>query len=133
MKPNELRVGNYVYHKIDECDYVMTFELMKETFEVNEFDAYSPIALTEKWLVKFGFEPQIDLSSLIKEEIIDKPFFKDNFIVSIHKKFDGLLFRYNLDESIESSMGIMDAHHLSKLQYVHQLQNLCFALTGNEL
>jgi len=68
-----------------------------------------PIPLTEEWLLKFGFE--------IKQGRFGNEYWgKINLYTSSDKKivfcFDG---------------------YLKGIKYVHQLQNLYFALTGNEL
>jgi hypothetical protein len=66
---------------------------------------YDPITLTEEWLLKFGFE------------ITDNFQTKDRF--QTHKQ-DGIIwFEYG--------------YIVVELNYVHQLQNLYFALTNEEL
>jgi hypothetical protein len=68
---------------------------------------YEPIPLTEEWLLKFGFEEW------------DKNAWQKGFDLSIHK-IDSI-FWYN-----NNGINVL-------IKYVHQLQNLCFALTGEEL
>ena len=66
---------------------------------------FKPIPLTEEWLLKFGFE------------ITDNFQTKDRF--QTHKQ-DGIIwFEYG--------------YIVVELNYVHQLQNLYFALTNEEL
>lgn len=109
IKPKELMIGNYL-----QCG--------KSTVEVaiiseNHFDCitvedgmfipngiYNPIQLTKEWLVKFGFEIYGKYTYLI----------------------DFLLLE-NIDEYWSNS------NLRIKIQYVHQLQNLYFALTGDNL
>ena len=71
---------------------------------------HSPIPLTEEWLLKFGFVPE-------KME--------DGFL-SYRLKFVDIsmpYFEFTYDYGTESF----------EVKYVHQLQNLFFALTGTEL
>jgi len=114
MKATELRIGNLVYYKI-----VDKLDERKEWFEPCEIDAvdlqvidsdYQPMPLTEEWLLNFGFE-----SDGIEWW---------NGILSIGICKEGL--RYLPTEQINVRVGIV-------LQYVHQLQNLYFALTNEEL
>jgi hypothetical protein len=103
MRENELRVGVYIYY----CEEV--FEVDAECIKMHMGDdlddAYRPIPLTEEWLLKFGFE------------ITDNFQTKDRF--QTHKQ-DGIIwFEYG--------------YIVVELNYVHQLQNLYFALTNEEL
>jgi hypothetical protein len=81
---------------------------------VNFSNGYNPcsIPLTEEWLVKFGFK--LPAYSWIG----------DKFHLS---EWD----RYPLNWCV--AMNKNNAIVVSKLKYVHQLQNLYFALTGEEL
>ena len=100
MKPNELRIGNWVE----------TFEgviQIQNGWEIDEGNECQPIPLTEEWLEKFGFE----YSDLNGDSGLWKipPF-------QIYGKCNQFIYEYALD-----------------VNYVHQLQNLYFALTGEEL
>jgi hypothetical protein len=66
---------------------------------------YKPIPLTEEWLVKFGF---------VKDKI-DNTYYNDNFTIFLPN-----FFKYK-------------DSHLRKFKYVHELQNVFFALEGEEL
>src|SRR5690242_9424128 len=75
--------------------------------EEEGFEYFQAIPLTEEWLLKAGFKHgELYLNDLIIGN--DLPFMRISFING-----DG-------DFGLEC-------------QYVHQLQNLCFALTGKEL
>ena len=73
-----------------------------------EWIEYKPIPLTEEWLLKFGFESD--------DEFI---FEKD---IRICKTKQGYVY---------FDFSVMDP--ICDVKYVHQLQNLHFALTGEEL
>mgnify|MGYP003656513470 FL=1 len=70
---------------------------------------FKPIPLTEEWLVKFGFE----------YDVLEEFYFEIN---DIRGQF------YEEENSFE-----LDHYELANCYYVHQLQNLYFALTGQEL
>lgn len=78
--------------------------------------AFKPIPLTEEWLVKFGFE------------------YRSGWEDSWHKSPIGLYFNpYKSGVCLEQIWDKLIESDLVNIQYVHQLQNLYFALTGNEL
>ena len=117
MKASELRIGNLVkaqpfegiitVFNNDKCVVKHKSGIVKYLIEDLE-----PIPLTEEWLLKFGFEKQHN------EEDFDY-WFKNDF---------------SNDIIWEHSEGF--CHNLNyggDIKYVHQLQNLYFALTNEEL
>jgi len=113
MKPNELRIGNWVYCDID-CEEA---EWEKVTICVDDYalfenydDSYKPIPLIPEWLERFGFDKYDRFHRLWVD--------KSNKYLFIDDK-DGFFY---YDHGMEP-----------KLKYVHQLQNLYFILTGKEL
>jgi len=125
MKAEELRIGNIVeYYITDNTDE------RKEWWEVTKIDVhdleslsqtndpdYRPIPLTEDWLLMAGFETRGDfnITTFYKGE---NPITKDYLFSLVWLKNNPEPFYRN-------------GYH--KIKYVHQLQNLYFALTGNEL
>lgn len=124
MKANELRIGNYVSHEdyTIESFKVISITLINDDYEimtsggkhgqwVNCIDLIIPIPITEEWLLKFCFEKLIGWDDMI--------YFNNNGI-HIYLCGNGKedWFEYENDIVIKS---------------VHQLQNLYFALTGEEL
>ncbi len=115
MEAKELRIGNYVESSIIEIGMlkVLAITTARDTNYINACDIkfIEPIPLTEEWLLKFGF----------RFTSISDTYFKntdDNLKqVNIHHK-PFMLYSFNCS---------------TKLEYVHQLQNLYFALTGEEL
>jgi hypothetical protein len=107
IKATELRIGNYYKPEIlDDVLYdVITVEDISDLFYDPIDDYYSPIPLTKEWLLLFGFEESISWS------------FK-GFYLGEEKQGE---YHYQLDGGVV------------ELKYVHQLQNLYFALTGEEL
>jgi len=72
----------------------------------NGDDTYKPILITEEWLLKFGFENDDD-----------QRYFKNGIYLILYD--EGCTILHN-------------QIHINYF-YVHQLQNLYFALTGKEL
>ena len=109
MKANELRIGNLIL-KEGEIITVSSFTLYN--VERDE-EAFEPIVLTEKWLLKLGFEWDIFYQGYTDGNWVIKPNDEKGYRLSYGKrKYDVIVWT---------------------IQYVHQLQNLYFALTGKEL
>ena len=112
MKANELRVGNLV-----ECDVIRYGHLKKGDLfqisldELQDAEYFKPIPLTEDWLIKFRFD--------MSNEYDDK--FKGDYGYCLKDKSLGLQYSHD-----EGTLRI-------DCEYVHTLQNLYFALTGEEL
>lgn len=77
---------------------------------------YKPIELTEEWLLKFGFIP-----NKYKDEYTICPYGKNTYVLDKEYTDKG-----EWDFCYEEA-------YLVTIKYVHQLQNLYFALTGEEL
>lgn len=113
MKANELRIGNFVSDRLG-------IVIIGTNGRIEFADIYKPIPLTEEWLVKFGFV----------KTYYD---FEKGYI-----KFDKNISDYGC-EGIKSNFWLVpngddDWYRIPlNLLYVHQLQNLYFALTGEEL
>jgi len=117
MKPTELRLGNYVY-PFDDIELCSNEEIFKNCIEVDggviiSTSTYYPIPLTEEWLLKFGF---------VKIGTYRIEFVK----YSKYKDFEIEVSLYINDGKIVTGQDF-------EINYVHQLQNLYFALTGEEL
>ncbi len=113
MTAKELRIGNYVYFQ----DTLLKFD-----FESGwNFDYIKPIPLTEEWLLKFGFiRHHYDYAN----DVIYIKNIADNEI-------DNAEFEWGVYPN-ELGSGIQIKNRKS-LKYVHEIQNLYFALTGEEL
>ena len=112
MKVNELRVGNFLNPKVNEHilnDEIHIVEPTTLMCILNLVDSkgieFVPILLTKEWLLKFGFK-----------HIYDDWYY--NCILTI-----------NTSKHIANFGG----NTISNIKYVHQLQNLVFVLTGEEL
>jgi hypothetical protein len=106
MEANELRIGNFILLTKDNFYTSKIYQL--SGFDICKLDESNcfdakPIPLTEEWLLKFG---------IINRQIWVFEIFGDN--------------KRGFHISSESGEWIF-------IEHVHQLQNLYFALTGEEL
>jgi hypothetical protein len=119
MKTTEIRIGNWV----DLGGMRNLYQIKDEGFGFGCLNL-NPIPLTEELLVKFGLkyeEAGVYGKSgwFIKIPIQDNPtylYFNNHLQCSLFVKINPFVF---ID--------------INTLKYVHQLQNLYFALTGEEL
>lgn len=138
INEKDLRVGNYVTSEDENDIYVVNDDVdtQKDIERVSEIGSnycnifcdgnYNsasyfmdiknenlyPIALNEKWLLKFGFE-----------NIDDNEFYRHPDLPIIQFMIEGV----NIDPFMN------DGSQLKSIQFVHQLQNLYFVLSGEEL
>ena len=126
MDSKELRIDNFIRLKENgnifdvqvvgtRCESIDVYNNGIYTSYLKNIDYYlEPIPLTEEWLVKFGFK-----------------------IVVKNAEKNGVLICYNIKEKTYDFV-LRDSFYnkkftVSKLKHVHQLQNLYFALTNEEL
>lgn len=130
MKIEELRVGNYVKYISSENDYCEITGVLSDdnggnvyVNAVMPFDAtledIEPIPLTEVILIKLGFEHIKECETYVIETS------KDTFLVIDKQEEKGL--RITIQEFGDYVVLKEGCSHL------HQLQNLYFDLTGEEL
>ena len=123
MKAKELRIGNYALDPSEENDIVQLVAIYPdETMEWDGWNGFTslkmePIPLDRKWLKKFGFK---------KEKKNSNNYFSGNFEFMIQDDIDSFHYFLHAEET-----GVK--FWITEIQYVHQLQNLYFALTGQEL
>jgi|ERR1051326_291569 hypothetical protein len=112
LNPHDLKIGNLFINAANEIDTVT--ELSEQYVTGKEFAVPYPSAngvpLNEEWLARLGFEEHAD-KGLYR---------KANFFLHHYRFSKTYCFKYNDYKS-------------SEIQYVHQLQNLFYALTGEEL
>lgn len=129
MKANELRIGNLIQeldYTIIQLDYDIIYELIEG---IKELDYYEPIPLTEEWLLKFGFTNYewCDDCAFIKIHggHLMARLLKGKWILTktrVTKDRDGHMTNGH-DKIVKDDL----------IKHVHQLQNLYFSLTGEEL
>ena len=115
MKANELRVGNWIKTpEQEEKVYDNFFDTDEGVRFINDWNisVIKPIPLTEEWLIKFG-NWDITEEGLISYDL--------NYDEQLE---EWLFYVYNIKG---------DKINCAMIKYVHQLQNLYFALVGEEL
>jgi hypothetical protein len=133
MKASELRLGNLILFRGNLTCLDSNYELFKSLVDISRDDKrYKPIPLTEEWLLKFGFFKYPNIWDTFREEIYDEFQLKITAhtvilfsIPHINKSF----IRCSYDKIYRFKENKSDY----KIEYVHQLQNLYFALIGEEL
>ena len=121
MEVKELRIGNYINIIADGHEHEPdTFQWSIDDYEYYETVMFNiiPIPLTEEWLLKFGFEYNSYPDSLTLN-------------VLSFGRFNAYSISKDLTIELSTQSGYMFG--TTKIKYVHELQNLYFALTGEEL
>jgi hypothetical protein len=125
MKANELRIGNLIYQSLFGVDVTtevkgidhgtVYFDDRHEEKFRNKVDLENaePITLTEEWLIEFGWIWNKETNSYENKDAR----------MHLSKRAHGyVMFNY-----------VLKAMICDKIFYVHQLQNLFWCLTGEEL
>ena len=118
LKANELRIGNLILFdgKITHANtrniaYISNSNRLKNGDSI----AFEPIKLTEEWLLKAGFEK----------------------LTSIEKGFKSNSYTYGRGFSfiVHLNNGLLSTNFWqgNEKKFLHQLQNIFFSLTGEEL
>lgn len=127
MKYTELRIGNYYNGDVGKGirPRKTSIEDLIELKLYPKDDYYKPIPLTEEWLLKFGFEEN-------REWVFNKGEKNEWHTIldgwTTDKGGEGFSLEYS-----ENELCFELYFHYMVIKYVHQLQNLYFALTGKEL
>ena len=114
MTASELRIGNKFYLPNGEVGIISYHEIRLMIVALDKPN-YQPIPLTEEWLLTFGFK-------------IDTKNFNWNAGIGVNEIGD-----FKLSLRYTESFGWFFKSRCTPIKYVHQLQNLYFALTGEEL
>ena len=114
MKASELRIGNLVdlgnrIAKVIEIGHlacvVVDLEETQDTIE--DYERIKPILLTEEWFLNLGFHK--------------------------YKGDNSDCFLGDFDTRCNRELFFWKGTYIQNIKYVHQLQNIYFALTGEEL
>lgn len=120
MDARELRIGNILFNgnvcEITEDD-VSVFDGYQKWKQSRMREGFEPIPITEQWLINFGFEITYSSKFRLKFDHNSKHEFGFDFSHTPNKSMEGFRFYGKY----------------IKIKYVHQLQNLYFSLTNEEL
>ncbi|WP_394749597.1 hypothetical protein [Spongiimicrobium salis] len=129
MKPTEVRIGNLVeydnnvfpIHSIG--DVFPTLDTIEFGIGVVDWNNIKPISLTEEWLLRFG---SYTWNGFLCLDAFSPGHPSQRFNLYWSEK-DG--FNCKSRYQGEAELG----YKMRQIKHVHQLQNLYFALTGEEL
>lgn len=107
IKSTDLRIGNLVY----DNQKVYQIYSGSEIGNKHNDSHFQPIPLTEEWLVRAGFEKAIDSNLWVNDSY----------------------YQLTFNSQIGASLYEDEYWIKSNIIYLHSLQNLYFALTGEEL
>lgn len=119
MNAKELRIGNIVDSdkKRHNEEFIIVESISSDVINsgFREYSTYylKGVELTEEWLIKAGFEKTKDYYISTKPEMYK-------------------VFRLNL-RVLANEYTFCYEGYFKKIEFVHQLQNLYFELTGSEL
>ena len=114
ITPQDLRIGNLVKHN-GEFYAIKSFDeehvALKDnvSFDYIGYDEIEPIEITEEWLLKCGYKKNGSWLRIENSRFAEALIYEDGVDISVHSFW------------------------LKHIKYVHQLQNLRFALTGKQL
>lgn len=112
MKATDLRIGNWVSD--ENGDYQIEAEHLDD--DVFPIQQTWGILITEEWLLRLGFEKRFTYSS----KLFDYP--KHHFGIYLEPPID-----------TNDKWNVLGVNHRVNLKYIHQVQNLFHAMTGEEL
>lgn len=132
MEANSLRIGNLLYFSEENIIRPVTsiqvgfyssdrVGIISEYHDIIEF---KPIELNENWLIKFGFKKgNQTYKNGYSIEVLKTDFYlRPSFM-------DGYYWGFNISNDIVDC----ELNDVKRIKYVHQLQNLYYAITGEEL
>ncbi len=133
MKENELRIGNWVHHNSNWSARIEENDRKEFDFQFQAIDWYrdgectlsiendlEPIKLTEEWVVRFGFIKKVHS-------------FYTEFYIGNNPTDHNWTMMLTWPDGANEPHYTCYRNGYHNIKYVHQLQNLYFALTGEEL
>ena len=138
IKAKELRIGNLLTHDARTCSVTSLIENGESNYDIETrfvkggevrfnsiiYVGLEPIPLTEEWLIRFGFVCVCDIDGIHTIRLSES---LELCVIT------GSENETRIEKFIASEMSDMEVSILINTNYIHQLQNLYFALTGEEL
>lgn len=116
MKASELRIGNWILMRHGSHGIKPT-PMCEHTFVNGSLNFCEPIPLTEEWLIKFGCKENFTFFIGKDSGTLNE--------IQVLTNHDNDVWAWNQDKEMVC--------FLASCKFVHQFQNLYFALTGEEL
>lgn len=135
IEAKELRIGNFVtakegvnVYEVDSIENIHDYFIGFKTYDtVHNVENIDPILLNEEWLLRFGFT---HCNNNITELTLPIKFSDQEASIDI-------CLNRNDEMGTVLSIRVLDYDLVSTIhidtEYIHQLQNLHFTLTGEEL
>lgn len=128
INSSELKIGNLIQWNEEVPAIVAVTGIHKDSIDFDgqykglmSVERFNPIPLTDDWISKLGFENS--------EKEFGIGFYHPNtMLFELYRKNKEFGYYYSVRHS-NSMVYVLSEH----LKYVHQLQNLYFCLTGQEL
>lgn len=137
MDIKELRIGNII-QSISKAfgenhlgQWSITEEDMVYIIESENKSHYQPVPITEEWLLKFGFEYRNENKGI--GAILDFKNCPENTTVEEWKFHKSVAFVHDKNDEKDIFLTFLSNPTAYKIKYLHQVQNLYFALTQTEL
>lgn len=113
MIRNELRIGSWIYDTVTKREEqvwsIHPDERSRLMVNATEARLVHPIKITKEWLIRLGF---------VRVSSIPYRWYLDDWLA------------YDLDDNCICIRGNWD---FGKREYVHEIQNLCLAIKGEEI
>jgi len=122
LDSHEIRLGNTYKIEMGDGTYksdLINLEDLRNLLDDELDDFYQAMEISEAWLLKLGFKYNERYNNFI---IKAKGFYN-----SVGYNYEDGDWYYNNDSSNAG------CYYITSIKYVHQLENLYFALTGEEL
>ena len=116
IKANELRIGNYLHDFHGQLIVEVTWDIIKDLQQNIKFHPPKPIPLTPEILEKAGFKKDENKANVFSNG--------NELLIEVTEKGFQSVIESDWPELIDIG---------NPIHYLHQLQNLYFALTGTEL
>lgn len=136
INPSDLRLNNLFSHQgnlkkvfsITQTGVMATDLENSNVLSFCPMEEMEPIPISEEWLLRLGF---VKPRYLLDDDVLELLFVNyEGELRRLQAWFDGEVSIAN-DEHPKSES--YDVSYIYREPFVHQFQNLCFALTGEEL
>jgi hypothetical protein len=133
IKENELRIGNFIGSIQSSLIHCVDLDMFCDIKEDETYlDHLKPIPLTEEWLIKMGFEKSQEQWYTIKY-FTDCELATEQMAISYNLSSNRCAVFDAIEETDIVNILSYPIYTSKKVLYVHTLQNVFFALTGEEL
>ena len=118
INPNELRIGNYLFHN-NQITKIWSEEICDIENKSTDSEFFNPIPLSPEILEACGFEKKLNSNQYSLQ----------GFLFDI-QQMDARAYEVQLnDEFVANNFG----YQITVIFYLHQLQNLYYSTSGSEL